>query len=225
MTYTARDVVSEVERLVGEAAGAGVQIHAEDGMLETLNRVARLVMTKYSWDFLIQWHEVTLDGVTGLITSEEEFVDVVGLENFLNIYKEGSEQPIPRISRSANPFKNHGTDIRGWQELPYTHEFYEGKRLQFYPKTSTATLNIQTRLDPTPFVWDDVVPFDRDILVAGVAWQVLIGDDLNPGLAEGQKAFMDEKFATIVKALALQPTSSGTLPRIPTDYYTRYPWT
>lgn len=223
MAYTARDVVSEVERLVGEAAGAGVQIHAEDGMLETLNRVARLVMTKYSWDFLIQWHEVELDGVTGLITSEDEFEDIVGLENFLGIYREGEEVPLPRLSRRTNPFKITGTAIHGWQELNYNHDNYEGKRLQFWPKAATGKLNVQTRLDPTPFLWDSVVPFDRDIMVSGVAWQVLIGDDLNPGLAEGQKAFMDEKFATVVKALALQPTAAGTSPRIPTDYYVRYP--
>lgn len=219
---TARQIISEVERLVGEAAGAGVQIHAEDGMLETLNRVARLAFTRFSWDQFITWQEVELDGTTGLITTES-FSDVDGLQDFLGIYREGEETPLPKLARSSNPFLLTGDRVLCWTELAYNHADYTTKRLQFWPRTATTTLQVCTRLDPTPFDFADETYMDRDILVAGTAWLTTLGDDLNPAAAEGYKQFMDERFATIIKALALQPTTTTGRPPIPNDWFIRTP--
>lgn len=220
---TARQIISEVQRLVGEAAGAGVQIHAEDGMLETLNRVARLAFTRFSWDQFINWQELELDGSTGLVTNEHAFDDVKGLEDFLCIYREGEEIPIPKLARTSNPFNLTGTRVQCWTELVYSHANYQGKRLQFWPRTATTTLQVCTRLDPTPFNFNDETYMDRDVLVAGTAWLTLLGDDLNPAAAEGHKQFMDERFSTIIKALALQPTTTAGRPPVPNDWFVRSP--
>lgn len=220
---TARQIISEVQRVVGEAAGAGVQIHAEDGMLETLNRVARLAFTRFSWDQFIDWQELELDGTTGLITDDQAFVDVTGTEDFLGIYRQGEEVPLPKLARSSNPFRMTGSKVLCWTVLPFNHEDYEGKRLQFWPRTATGTLEVCTRLDPTPFNFQSETHMDRDILVAGCAWLTLLGDDLNPAAAEGFKQFMDERFGTIIKALALQPTTTTGRPPIPNDWFIRTP--
>jgi len=220
---TARQIISEVERLVGEAAGAGVQIHAEDGMLETLNRVARLAFTRFTWDQYVNWQELTLDGTTGLITDEEAFLDVSGVEDFLAIYRQGETIPLPKLDRKANPFRMTGTKVLCWTVLPYNHDDFQAKRLQFWPRTATDTLEVCTRLDPTPFVFEDEIHMDRDILVAGTAWLTTLGDDLNPAAAEGYKNFMDERFSTIMKALAMQPTTSDGRAPVPNDWYLRRP--
>lgn len=220
---TAREIVDEAMRIIGEAAGAGVQIHAEDGMLETVNRVARLAFTRYSWDQFIHWQELELDGSTGLVTASDAFEDVKGLQDFLAIYREGEDVQIPKLARTVNPFVLTGSRVLCWSSLVATHPNYQGKRLQFYPLTATGTLNVCTRVDPSPYTWDDEIALDQDILVAGTAWITLMGDDLNPGAAEGQRLFMDERFNVILKSLALQPVTSSPKSTFPTDYFVRRP--
>lgn len=216
---TAREIANEIQRLIGDAAGAGVQVLTEDALLDTVNRAFRLFFTKFSWEQFLRWDEVTLDGTTGLITTEA-WEEVKNFEDFLSIHPEGKKFQVPKLGRRTNPFTITGTRVRAFTSLTPSHDDFTTKRLQFWPKAATDTLHVHVRVDPSPFLWADEIALDHDLMVAAGAWLTLIGEDLNPSAAEGQRLFMDERFSAITAALARMPIEMGeSTSTVPTDWF------
>lgn len=217
---TARQIVTEVQRLIGEGVGAGAQVYTEDGILDAINRAFNICFTKFAWPQFRGWDTYSLDGSTGRITGTP-FTEVDGIEDFLFITRDGEDAPLPMLAKNINPLSLTGDRVQCWTFIPVWDSEFDDKKLQFYPLEATTDLNILIRVNPGPFVFADTIRLDKDMLVSGSAWQALMGNDLNPGMAATQKEMMNARFEDITTALARNPIFVSGDQGIPNQFFMR----
>jgi hypothetical protein len=225
MTVTIRQVVDDALSVVGEVAGAGVQAFSEDILFDNCIRGFNLLFKKYPWDQYTDWFQLTLDGVTGKVTTTP-FTNVIDPEDILSVRIDKSISPLPVLGQRQNPFNITGTTPRFWKALPATDADYETKRIIVYPKTATGLINVQARIYPRTlgqdWDWEDKMYLDKIMLVAATAYQSLISDETNSGAAEAQRLLMEARFTDIKAILADHPISSSSQPDIPDQWFERY---
>ena len=218
MGGTVTTIVEEAQRIVGEADGIGVQLYSDDQMFDAAVRAFRMVVKKYAWHQYMEWSEHDLDGVLGIVDADA-FDTVRDFEDFLNVYREDETKPLPILPRSTNPFRLSGSTVQYWTALPATDANYATRRLQFWPKEATGTIQVQARVYPATIDWDTELEIDKDILVHGTAFQKLLGDDLNPAAAEAQRLLMEMRFDDVTAALARRPIAITGTNAIPNDWF------
>lgn len=208
MSATLRAIVDDALTVIGEASGPGVNTYSDDRMMKDAVRAFNLLHKKYYWDQYLEWFQLPLDGTLGLVAANS-FDYVRDFEDFKAVLFDGQDTPIPKLPKSVNPYRLTGTALRYWSSLPATSADYATRRLQFWPKTSVATVNIQARVYPKKqdetWAWDDVLDMDKDMLVSGVAYMTLSADDLNASAADAQRQLMEMRFKDIKAALGNQP--------------------
>jgi hypothetical protein len=221
VSATIREIVDGALTVVGEVTGPGVQTYEEPRMLDEAVRAFNMMFKKYTWEQYLKWFTVTLDGVTGTITTNA-FASVLDFEDFIGVHRDGEDGRLPIAPKRINPFSlgNGGTQVLWWTSLNATDPNYVGRKLQFYPFTAVGKLNILARVypvtPPTTLDFDDTLYLDKDMLVYATAFMTLSGDDLNAGAAEVARNLMEMKYKDVTAQLANHPLPvySGTnIPR------------
>jgi hypothetical protein len=215
MTVTVRQVMDDALALIGEAAGAGVQVYDEDEMLKMVVRSFNMIFKKFFWPQYCMWQRVTLDGTTGQVTSNTAFTKVRSFEDFGAVHFDGKQEQVPRLPRFINPYTLTGTRAQYWTSMHASDLLFATKRLQFYPITATDSVNVYARIHPKgegePWSDTDTMELDADMLMYGAAFMGLNGSDLNPNAAETNKQMMEMRYRDITAALSgvAIPLSAG----------------
>lgn len=222
MTVTIREVVDDALSVVGEISGAGVEAFSDDILFNNCVRGFDLLFKKYPWDQYTDWFSLTLDGVTGKITTTP-FANVRDPEDIISVRRDKSIAPLPVLGQRQNPFNLTGTTSLFWKTLPATDADYKTKKFKVYPATATGIVNVQARIYPkatgVTWNWDDEMEFDKIMLVAATAYQALMSDETNNGAAETQRSMMEARFTDIKALLADHPISSSSQPDIPDQWF------
>lgn len=223
MSATIREIVDDALTVIGEASGPGVNTYSDDRMMKDTIRAFNLLHKKYYWDQYLEWFQLPLDGTLGIVTTDA-FDKVRDFEDFKSVHLDGQVGQLAKLPKSVNPYTLTGSSLRYWSSLPATNANYSTRRLQFWPKTSTATVNIQARVYPKgpseAWVWDDIIDMDKDMIVSGVAYMTLSADDLNASAADAQRQLMEMRFKDIKASLSNQPIQvSGGGSQIPDRWF------
>lgn len=207
MSATIRQVVSDAQQIVGEVTGPGVQMFSDDRMFGDAIRSFNMLFKKYNWRQYCTWLQLTLDGVTGTVTTNE-LAKVIDLEDIINVRKDGSQANLSRLPRDTNPFSKSltsGSGPRYWDALNALNANYANKKIYIIPKTATGMINVFAKPYPVAdeaWDWQDVMYLDRDMLAYGTAFMTLSSDDLNPGAADVAKNMMEMRYKDIQSQLA-----------------------
>jgi hypothetical protein len=227
MAATIRQVVDDALACVGEVAGPGVENYSEDRMFRDAIRGFNMLFKKRPWEQYRGWTTVTLDGTTGVITTDA-FEQVLDFEDFIHVYRGGTEEEVPILPMQTNPNTLNVNDARilFWTSLRVTHTSYVTRKLQFYPVTSIGTADVLARhypLVPPALEWDwqDIMYLDRDLLAYACAFMTLMGDDLNAGAAQVVKQLMDMKYKDVNDQLSKHKIPIAGRPGIPQQWFVR----
>jgi hypothetical protein len=217
----ARDILVEVQHIIGEVAGTGVQEFSEDTTYSALRRAFHLTFVKRPWEQYVRWGRYALDGVAGKVVDADAFGDVSSpdLKDFVAVYRDGENTPLPVLSNRVNPFIYTGDRVLYWTSLAASDPDYLKKRLKFYPITATGNVNIGVKIPPMVIGEDTVLYLDRMMLEMGTAWQVLDADGSNPGAADTFKQLFDLRFRDIEHNFANQPIEITGESDIPTQWF------
>lgn len=230
MTATLREIVDDALSIVGEVAGAGVQTYSDDRMFADAIRSFNMIFKKYNWREYCTWRKLTLDGVTGMVTTND-LSFVLDFDDFIEVRRDGTNAKISVMPRDVNPYAPvllAGSTPRYWTSLSATFDGanFANKRIKFLPITSTGLVNVFAKYYPVvdeAFDWTDTLYLDRDMLAYGTAYMTLAGDDMNPGAADMCKALMEDKYKTIMGNLSsheiLVGSSVGGIPQQWTDQW------
>src|SRR5215472_4130670 len=117
---TNQDVIQEVQTVIGEVAGPGVQIYSEDQAYAALHRSVDIIFIKRPWEHYLRWGQYTLDGVNGKITDPDPFGDVVSpdLSDFIYVGRSDETRPMPLLNNRINPLTIGGGTVAIWGSLP-----------------------------------------------------------------------------------------------------------
>lgn len=210
MTATIRDVVDDAQQIVGEVAGPGVQTYSDDRMFGDAIRAFNTLFKKYNWRQYCTWQQLTLDGVTGTVTSSTALTNVVDFEDFIVMRRQGTNSLISVMPRDVNPFEPRllsGSTPIYWDSLNAVIDsaIFVSKRVRFYPMTATGQVNIFARYYPKlneAWDWSDTMFMDRDMLAYMTAYKTLSSDDLNPGAADACREDAQDRYKDIVASLS-----------------------
>src|SRR5262245_17838231 len=220
MPLTVGAVITRAQGIIGEVAGPGVQVYAEDRMLLDVKSAFNMVFTKYGWPQYTRWSRHELDGSTGRVT-DNSLSDVKDFTDFLRIVRDGQTEPISLLPSNFNPFSlsNGGTRVKYFTSIPAIEGAYETKKLQFYPLAATGFVNVRARVYPTgTFDENTQLALDEDMLAFATAFFTLAFEDLNPGAADTCKALMEGRYKDLLAALASHPTSASVGGDVVTDW-------
>lgn len=228
MSATIRQVVDDCLRYIGEIPGAGVETFEEDRMKDEVIRGFNLLFKKDFWNQYLQWFRLELDGVLGIIKTDSLEM-VLDFEDFRAVHRDTERNPMPIWPRSHNPYNTSiigGSRALYWDSLNAGDANYAKRKLQFYPKSATGFVNVHARVYPlttfaTTWDWEDIMYFDKDLMVYAAAFMALSGDDLNSQASSVAQAMMDEKYKIIKGSLAGRPIPIQGVAGIPMDWYPR----
>lgn len=217
----AEDILVEVQHIIGEVAGTGVQQFSEDTTYSALRRAFKMAFIKRPWEQYTRWGSYTIDGVTGKLTAVDPFGDVVSpdLQDFVGVFRHQEVQPLPIFNNRQNPYTLTGNQVLSWTSLPVSDPDFVKKRLQFYPVTAINQVDVRVRIPPAFIMPETYLYMDRMMLEMGTAWQVLDADGSNPGAADTCKQMFDLRFRDIEHALSSQPLQIRGAETVPTQWY------
>ena len=214
MPATIRDVVDDAQEIIGEVSGPGVQMFSDDRMFADAIRAFNMLFKKYNWRNYCDWLKLTLDGVNGIVTTDElQFV--LDFEDIIAVRRDGSQADLSILPRGINPFQQalQSTGApRYWDSLNVRDANYLKKRIRVWPKLATGAINVHAKFYPVlNNAWDfgDTMFMDRDLLAYGTAWATLSSDDLNAAAADMCKNMMEMKYKDIQSQLASHAISFG----------------
>lgn len=223
MSATLSQVVQDALVIIGEVAGAGVQMYGEDRLRADTIRAFDMLFKKNWWDQYLSWDTVILDGATGGITTDA-FANVRDYEDFYSINRAGTSNPLPVLSKRLNPSTLTGSRAMFWGSLPATHANFLARRIKVYPAASVGSIDVLSRVYPIPNgqEWADStrIDLDRNMLAYGGAFLTLATDDVNPAGATVAKTMMEMYYKTARNALAGRPMPiEGVTSDIPQNWF------
>lgn len=213
----ASDIITKIQRLVGEIAGPQVQEFSEAQYYDHLQRTFNMVFTKYPWEMYRRWHSISLDETTGKPTTSP-FGDIRDMTDFLAIYIDRTTRMVPMLPHNVNPYVITGTALRHWTSLPVTDVDFLTKRLQFWPVTASADLNILVRVHPGRIIESTRLYIDQDLLEYGCAWQILEDEGTNDAGANRAQFLFDDRWRSLMNEYARHPIEAGTRGMYPTNW-------
>lgn len=185
MAYkTAQLLMLDVQKDVGLVNGTAVQIYTEPLIYQAIQTIFDLMYRKRFWEHLTDWYTYTINGTSGLLTSDINDV-CKGFEDIEQIWLSDFSRQI------VKPFDTGYKIINGASAMYYTYIKYNAaatdnfikKVIQFWPVTATDTVAMSIRTKPADFVPQDIVPFPSDVISMGAAWKLLESDGINPSAA------------------------------------------
>lgn len=225
MSATIRQIVDDSTELIGEVAGVGVQQFDDDVLFRHTIRAFNLLFKKTHWENYREWFTVTLNGTTGIITTDA-FEQVIDFDDFIAVHVAGERNPLPTLSKNINPNTITGTRPRCYTSLSVRDVNYAKRKLKIYPVTSVGSLNVHARVYPVAppaldWDWEDPIHLDKDMLVYATSFMALIGNSLNPDSANVCKELMEMKFNVVTAGLSGQPIPIEGDTTVPQEWFVR----
>lgn len=223
MSATIRQIVDAALPAIGEVAGEGVNTFSDDKLMADAVAAFDLLFKKCYWPQYTTWFQVTLDGVTGKITTDA-FTSVRDFEDIYAVHRDGENYPMPILAKKVNPYAITGTRPLYWTSLPPTDANYRDRKILTYPLVATGMLNVQARVYPVAntdaITWNTVINLDKQMMVDGTAYFALSSDETNGSAAELKKQMMEMRYRDIRGSLADHPIPvSGTGANVPYEWF------
>jgi hypothetical protein len=197
--FTMEDVVNGVLIQLRFAPGRDVQIHLQDGIRQDASILYRTLMQKYIWrDFISMTPFTTnasgapVQSLAGVLT---RFSDIA------QIFRANDEQELPFAPALSNPSRYRVPTIISVGQ-PQIFAIYPVNKPDSFILWSRATNDVDFELS-------DPVPFYKDVLVLGTAYQLCLKAGINMELTQSLK----QQFDQLVQTYRIN--------EIPTQYNTR----
>ena len=213
---TFRALIQQVIKRLSMTAGTGVQIYAEDKIGIMLQDAFDQIFDDYSWSRFLCQGTGTLDGVTGVITT-----DISGLiksyGDLNRVFFDKCVRPLCVLPTSINPFTLSGT-----RPLYYSESQDATRVFKVWPETSTGIVHFLYKKRPDAFTLNDVVPFDAQALVLKACIDYCADDSGSDTMLKKFQSFYKDRIGQLKaiendKPITLNPYIRSS---VMTDWYT-----
>lgn len=194
MSLTLRQAIDGVLARVGLASGADVQVYSEDIIKAIIHHKINVLFDEHWWpQFYNPGETFTLDGTTGVVTADLT-TKIKRYQDIRFVWYKDDKTPLPRIGTRDNP-----NNVKRMSIVAYG---VGGKIFRIYPLNTTGNLTIAYRTLPTlPENEDDVIDFDRDLIILGSAYDYLNGLGTNPSEEEKLLTFFNNRYDQLKKII------------------------
>lgn len=176
--FTMEDVVNGVLVELRYAPGRDVQIHLQAGIVQDANLLYRSLMQRYVWRDFLHLTPFTTDPNTGLPVEDLSAV-MMRYSDILAVFQGSNDRPLPYGAALTNP-----NAVRQPTVFPASPP----NVFCIYPK-STYECTLYSRLfSDVDYELDDPVPFYKDVLVLGTAYQLSLKSGTNVELTGSLKS-------------------------------------
>jgi hypothetical protein len=196
MAYkTLQALVTDTEKALYQAAGPGVQIYAQDVLIQQLQNAFDFIFLDYWWPQFIRREVRTLDGVSGLVTVP--FALITHYEDIKAVFRRNSDRPLPELPLSYNSL-----DYPTGSLARHIEATGDSNLFRVYPTDALDNIVVVGRTRPaTDFISTDVVPFDSTALVHYAAWSYFTDDESNPAAAAKHQGLFEKRMQQLKDAL------------------------
>lgn len=210
--FTMEDVVNGVLLQMRFAPGRDVQIHLQDSIAQDASILYRTLMHKYVWRDFIHMTQFTTNSTTG--KPNEDLTAVLGsFADIAAVYKQNQEPELPYAAALVNP---------GMIQTPTIVPVGQPKIFAIYPLNKPDTYYLWSRnYTDVDFGLDDPVPFYKDVLVLGTAFNLCNKAGINTELTQSLKQQFDN-LVVIYRLDEVKPLYSARPLRrgnVMTDWY------
>src|SRR5882672_3754541 len=209
--FTMEDVVNGVLLQLRFAPGRDVQIHLQDSIVQDASILYRTLMRKFIWRDFIYMTPFTTDSnglpVEDLTTYLSTFSDIAV------VYKQNQEPELPFAPALVNP-----SMIR----VPTVIPAPQPKVFRIFPVNKPDSFYLWSRVFvDTDFDLDAPVPFYKDILVLGTAYNLAVKSSINSDLTGSLKQQFDNlvgmyRMDEVKPVYSARPIHAGN---VMTDWY------
>jgi len=209
--FTMEDVVNGVLLQLRFAPGRDVQIHLQDSIVQDASILYRTLMRKFIWRDFIYMTPFTTDSnglpVEDLTTYLSTFSDIAV------VYKQNQEPELPFAPALVNP-----SMIRVPTVIPA--DSYQIFRI--FPVDKPDSYYLWARpTNENDFGLDDTIPFYKDILVLGTAYNLATKSSINSDLTNSLKQQFDNlvgmyRMDEVKPVYSARPIHAGN---VMTDWY------
>jgi len=216
MSYdqTLQDISNAVAKKLSMEAGSNVQPYAEARIKSYIQDIFDIIFYKRYWQQYSQWHTATLDGVTGVVTTN--LTSILKRWTDLSIVVPDQEvKPLPIVTRFGNPYTITGTFPKYLEAMPTTST----KIFRVYPLASIGDVQFYCRTKPDNFSDNGVIEFDSMALIYGAAFLYAEDDATNLGAVDKFKGMFELRLKQLEEAEDQHPFS---LKRVDSSYPTEW---
>ena len=174
--------------------GSSVQTYNEPIIMNYIQEAFDHLFKKRFWNHLTATTFHTLDGAGGVIT--DTLSDIEDLTDIKWI-RQAPYRPVEDLLPHFSDIPYEG-DVLCWSAIPATNALAALKRVQFFPKTSTASIALCARRKPADFSKTDPVLFDHLTIRHFVTASLLAVDGMNPNAQQRQEVLFDDRYQTLV---------------------------
>ena len=188
---TLQTLINDVTTRLGLVPGSSVQTYGEPQITAAINDIFEFLYAKNKWKHLWKWHTFTINGTTGLTTTDWTTQGITRWEDIADIRIGNSRGPSVVRAVADEALYVTGSDAMYWEPLLWDDDNADTKLVKFYPVDVTSTIAVYAGHRPASFTDPDgIVPFDANLMRLGSVWKTLSADGLNAnGAAEAQASF------------------------------------
>lgn len=209
MFKTLTAVTQGVIKKIGLVNGTSVQTYTEPQIKVAIQDAFLMVFRKRYWEHMSDWYTATLDGATGVVTSDLSAV-VKSIEDIKLFYVGSStRQRITKPENIEGEYVTGGTPLF-YKPLTWKDPNFTTKVFKVLPITATGTIRFYARTCPDEFNDTDIVPMHSDMMEWAGAWMTLETDGLNPGNANKANSLFQVAYNDIVSNLNDDAIGIGT---------------
>lgn len=204
MTKTLTQLITGVQQDLSQMAGKGVQFYGETRVANYIQQSFELVFKEYYIPEYATWATATLDGATGVVTSDLPFTR---FDDIAVIYKHNTEYKIKRAPTNRNLLRLTGTAALYAAPRLITTTAQLARPFVCWPLTATDQLDIYGRVHPAnEFAPNDVIFCDDLVLRYSACWMYAEDDGTNPGQITKFKGLFEKRLAQLQSANMQLPT-------------------
>lgn len=196
-------VVLRVIKLIRQVSGSSVQTYSQPLVEDFVNQAFDFVMLKDWWGAYTRWSQVSLDGVTGVITTDLAATDEVITWKDIKMILPATnyKKKLPKLRSGLNPFLLTGTTALYAEPLPASHAQFAKRVIQIWPKTAVDDLAIRYRFRPkATFSSTDEIHLDELMLAYAATYLYLKDDGSVPDMTDDYKNLFDIRYRDLIKA-------------------------
>lgn len=218
MAVTVTDIVNQVIVELSQTPGLSTQIYASPRIQQLVEDAILLVTEEYWWPSLMQWYQVTIDGVTGKPTSDltNSSGSITRFEDIYAIYIGGSNRKLRTLGNDQNPYNLTGTTTLYIEaDVPSLRPF------KVWPQTATDAVVVRGRISNVlPISNQTIVLLDK-LLIAYTATYMYAEDDATaPGAIAKFKDLAQKRLDQLMTAQQNAPIElDGRYPTSTDQWY------
>ena len=208
MAYPTRtQLVAEIITYMGLTAGSSVQLYDEPKVEQGIQQTFDWLFDKKCWDHLSNWYTWTLDGTTGIVTTDLTAI-VRSWEHIQEMYVGDTDRAIV-LPQSREHLRVTGSYPIYYKPLVSSHANFLDGVFACYPIDATGDIDVYTKVKPADFDNDSLIPFPKNIMTFGTAWRLLASDGVNQDAADTAQRMFDEVFNEYTANIEGRPKGHG----------------